>query len=76
MGGVPSIGFGCFGMNTILDSEANRILKNHVEGVPDWRTLGKKKQIAGFPKNLLLFYFTFNLSQNGNRGTSGNTGLC
>jgi len=44
MGGVPSIGFGCFGMNTILDSEANRILKNHVEGVPDWRTLGKKNK--------------------------------
>jgi hypothetical protein len=77
MGGVTSIGFGCFGTNTILDSEANRILKNHTEGVPDWKTLvEKKKQINGFPKNLLLFYFTFNPSQNGNRGTSGNTGLC
>lgn len=76
MGGVTSIGFGSFGTNTILDSEANRILKNHAEGVPDWRTLGEKKQIDGFPKNLLLFYFTFNPSQNGNRGTSGNTDLC
>jgi len=43
MGGVTSIGFGCFGTNTILDSEANRILKNHIEGVPDWKTLVEKK---------------------------------
>jgi len=44
MGGVTSIGFGCFGTNTILDSEANRILKNHTEGVPDWKTLVEKKK--------------------------------
>lgn len=57
MGGVSSIGFGCFGTNTILDSEANRILKNHVEGVPDWRTLGKKKTNRRISKKFAIILF-------------------